>query len=123
MVGAILKVVSSDVGRKRKIQPHLEGDFIDAALAFDEPFDTKLWPKDKTSTSANRKFPEVGDGKGPLLPALQKFVHFSRRLNHRPLPELNAENPFKAKPRKDALEALRKKYPGNISHFNQSAKL
>ena len=100
---AIIKVVSS---RKRN---KVEDDFIDAALTSAEKFDSKLWPTD-LSMSIHRKFPEVGEGGHPLL---KTFVNFCRKFDHRPLPELNADNPFKSKPRKDVLETLKKKYPGN----------
>ena len=100
-------MVSNDVNRKRA---KFEGDFIDAALAFDETFDSKLWPSD-VATSMHRKFPEVGEGGHPLL---RTFVNFCRKFDYRPLPKLNAENPFKSKPRKNVLEELKNKFPGNL---------
>lgn len=122
----ILAIVSLEMAVKRVVSEHVKKkgglpdlDFIDRALQIREAFETKRWPRE-TSLSLQSKLPLIGvygndDYVDEDDTAIEKFFRFCRNHDHRPLPRLNAENTLKAMPRKEALEALRKKFPGECT--------
>jgi hypothetical protein len=111
---ALAEVIAKDLQKKCSTS---DGDFIGEAIRAGVEFDTDSWPK-CYEKSINAKYPVVVISKCENK-LLRTFVYFCQKFEHRPLPPLNAENPLKAVPRKDTLQSLKDKYPGNCRSFGR----